>query len=327
MLGKTVPINKRTTEFVKNDYAVKGLADYNADIDTILDITGVDKASKLVAGITLDQMVKVIKNLAIKKRRSTPLLNSLAINICGKDENLTLKQCSDVLFAMASLNFSESNLITKICNDIQASIKTSEIKRSSIIGSMLKSLALLKARDIAVLDSFTEWIVKNQSMCRTQDIASLILSLAALNYTPIEHESAIKEKIIPSLTPLDFKSSHEYLTYVWSLMALNIYSESAFDHVLQSDFIERLKNDDLTPSTKLKLLNINAGVKLFMPNYKGAMLDAVKHKDIYDIQILYNQDKQLLVKAMIDALRSLVPVDQLKTSVDSKMGFTIGKND
>jgi hypothetical protein len=323
MLGKTIPY-KRNDDIGAKENPIKSMSTYSSDLDTILNITAVDKASKLVAGITLEQMVKVIKNLALNKRRSTPLLNSLAVNICGKDEQLTLKQCSDVLYAIASLNYNENNLITKICRDILTSIKTSDIKKSSIIGSMLKSLALLKARDTAVFDSFTEWIIKNQSICRTQDIASLILALAALNYKPIEYESVIREKIVPSLTPMDFKSSQDYLTYVWSLLALGFNCETAFNNVLQDDFIDRMKVDDLHPSAKLKLLNINSGVKLFMPNYKGAMLDPVKHKDIYDSQIIYNNDKQLLVKATIDALRSLVPGDQLQTNVDSKMGFTIG---
>lgn len=324
MLGKTMPYKK--TEGVQ-DNTVKNLANYNADIDAILNITGVDKASKLVSGITLEQMVKVLKNLALKKRRSTPLLNSLSINISGKEERLNLKQCSDVLFAVATLNFTERSLIAKICDDIQVSLKEMEIKRSSIIGSTLKSLAILKIRDIAVLDCLAEWIINNETLCRTQDVASLILSLAALNYVPIELESTIKEKIIPSLTPMDFKSSIDYLTFVWSLMALNVNSEAAYNHVLQDDFIEKLKFDfcnDMSPSSKLKLLNINAGVKL-LPNYKGAMLDRTKHKEIYDSQIIYNHEKQLLVKAMVDALRSLVPGDHLQTNVDSSMGFTIGE--
>lgn len=328
MLGKTVPNGRRAEQFnAPKDDAMQNLTAYNADIDAILNITGVDKASKLVAGITLDQMVKVMKNLALKKRRSTPLLNSLSMHISGKEERLNLKQCSDVLFAMAFLNFNESSLISKVCEDIQVSLKTAELKKSSIIGSMLKSLALLKARDIAVLDCLGEWIVKNQSICRTQDVASLILSLAALNYKPLELEQAIKEKIVPSLTPMDFKSTQEYLAYVWSLMALNVDCEATYDHVLQDEFIERLRSDfskDLMPSAKLKLLNINAGVKLFMPNYKGAMLDRTKHKDIYESQIVYNNDKQLLVKAMVDALKSLVPAELLQTNVDSNMGFTIG---
>ncbi len=144
MLGrKNVPNMKGSQE----NSLVDSYPMHNSDVDDILSITGVDKASKLVASITLDQMVKVMKNLALKKRRSTPLLNSLSLNLSGKDEKLNLKQCSDILYAMASLNYSDVNLTSKICNDIQASLKTSDIRKSSIIGSMLKSLAILKGEN------------------------------------------------------------------------------------------------------------------------------------------------------------------------------------
>lgn len=326
MLGKTVNYRKENVEKAISNVEKSFI---HQDIDTILTIKGIDEASKLVASITTEQMIKVMKNLAIKKRRSTPLLRSLSFNLSGKDERLTLKQCSDVLYAMASLNFSESALLSKICDDIQVNIKENpEIKKSTIIGSMLTSLSMLKYRDTAVLDSLSEWIVINQASCRTQDVHSLCLTLATLNYMPVDLEEIIKTKIAPSLSLMDFKNIHEYLSYVWSLLAMNINVEQAFDHVLQDSFIESLKSyyiNDLPTSAKLKLLNINAGVKLFFPNYKGAMLSREKHKEIYDVPLMYNSDKQVLVKAMLDALSSLIPESNLKHTYDSNMGFSIGK--
>lgn len=327
MLGKTVNYRKDNVDKSSITNLEKSLV--HQDIDTILTIKGIDEASKLVASITLEQMVKVMKNLALKKRRSTPLLRSLSFNISGKDERLTLKQCSDILYAMASLNFSESALISKICDDIQVNVKENpEIKKSTIIGSMLTSLSLLKYRDTSVLDCLSEWIVINQAICRTQDVQSLCLTLAALNYMPVDLEETIKTKIAPSLSIMDFKNIHEYLSYVWSLLAMKINVEEAYDHVLQDSFIESLKryySNDLPASAKLKLLNINAGVKLFFPSYKGAMLSREKHKEIYDVPLMHNSEKQVFVKAMLDALASLIPESNLRQTFDSNMGFSIGK--
>ena len=125
----------------------------------------------------------------------------------------------------------------------------------------------------------------------------------------------------------NFKNINEYLSYVWSLLAMNINVEEAFDHVLQDSFIESLKvyyNNDLPASAKMKLLNINGGVKLFFPTYKGAMLSREKHKEIFDVPLMYNSEKQLLVKAMLDALASLIPESNLRLNFDSNMGFSIG---
>lgn len=325
MLGKAVNYRKESMEKPKTLANVENTL-IHQDIETILTIKGLDEASKLVASITLEQMIKVMKNLAQKKRRSTPLLRSLAFNISGKEDRLSVKQCSDILFAMASLNYFDAALISKICEDIINS-KCIEITKSTIVGSMLTSLALLKYRDTAALDYLSEWIVKNQAISRTQDIQSLCHSLATLNYIPLELEEVIKTKIAPSLNVMDFKNIHEYLNYVWSLMAMNVFDEQAFDYVLKDDFIKSLLKEyknNLPAAVKLKLLNINAGVKLLFPSYKGAMLCREKHKEIYDVPLCYNNDKQIFVKSMLDALKNLISETNLRANIDSNMGFTIG---
>lgn len=325
MLGRAVKNNNNNSSGNIN----RRLENFrNADLDTVLGVTGDDEAAKLVASITVEQMVKVLKNLSAKKRRSTPLLRSLAFNMSGKEEHLNIKQCSDVLYSIASLNFPEPVLISKLCDDIQLDIKKSEIKKSSTIGSMLTSLAFLKYREPVVLDCLSEWIVKNQSICRTQDIAALCMTLATLNYMPVDLEDVIKTKLAPSLTPLDFKNSSEYLSYVWSLMALNIPLDAAFNNVLDNNFIEKLSSDyknEIPVPAKIKLLNINGGVKLFMPSYKGGMLTRDKHQNIYDVPLLLNHDKQLLIKAMTDALKNIIPEACLRIhSQDTNMGFSVG---
>lgn len=331
MLGRAVSKNgshASSTNNLNNKLSKKTDGFQTTDLETVLGVTGDDEAAKLVASISLDQMVKVMKNLGVKKRRSTPLLRSLAFNMSGKEENLNVKQCSDVLYVIACLNFPEPVLISKLCDDIQLSLKKDEIKKSSTIGSMLTSLAFLKYRDPVVLDCLTEWVIQNQSICRTQDVAATLMTLASLNYMPVDMADVIKTKIAPSLTPLDFKNASEYLSYAWSLMALNIPLESAFDNVLHESFIEKItsdfKNEIPTPA-KMKLLNINGGVKLFMPAYKGAMLTRDKNVNIYDVPLIHNHEKQLLVKAMTDALKNLVPEACLKVNQDSNMGFVIGK--
>lgn len=202
------------------------------DLNTVLGVTGDDEAAKLIASITLPQMVKVMITLAQKKRRSTPLLRSLAFNMSSKDEKLDLKQCADVLYAMAILNFPDPVLTTKICSDVHSGLKN-DLQKSSVVGSIITSLALLKVRDATTLDLVTEWVVNHQDICRTQDIVALFLTLANLNYLPAEFEDAIKTKLISSLTVNDFKKSSEYLNFVWSLLALNCTASEHFNIVLR----------------------------------------------------------------------------------------------
>lgn len=298
------------------------------DLNMILGVTGDDEAAKLIETITLPQMVKVLKNLSLRKRRSTPLLRSLAFNMSNKEHKIDISNCVDVLYSMATLNFPEPVLLAKICESIQEALKE-PIKKSSLAGSCITSLALMRYRDPLVLDALTEWICNNQDICRTQDTSAVFMSLASLNHLPSDYEDVLKNKLATSLTPLDFKRSIDYLGFVWSLMMLNFTNQDAYNTVLGQEFIDKLvsesRDTQLTPTAKMKLLNINAAVKLFLPTYSGAMLDRELHKTIYDVPLAHNRGKQLIVNGMIDAIKSVVPENCLKLNNDTSMGFVTGK--
>lgn len=328
-LGKAVTI-KDAASNNRNTFTKKGDDFRTDDMNVVLGVTGDDEAAKLIGTITLPQMVKVMKSLAARKRRSTPLLRSLAYNISSKEQTLDVKQCADVLYAMASLSFPDPVLLAKLCGDIQEVLKQ-PIEKSTVIGSILTSLSFLKYRDPSLLDVLTEWLVKNQESSRAQDIAAMFMTLASLNYLPSQFEEHLKTKLAPALTNLDFKNSQEYLSFAWSLTVLNFPNQELFDSVLSQEFLDKLvgENSDkeLSTANKLKLLNINAGVKLFLPTYNGAMLSREKHKNVYDVLLVHNKEKMEIVNSMVDALKSLVPENKLKLNVDTNMGFVIGEFD
>ena len=333
VLGRTMNFksgNGANVSALSSGNKLKKIAGFRTDdLNVVLGVTGDDEAAKLVASITLPQMVKVMKSLSQRKRRSTPLLRSLAYNMSSKEQKLDMKQCADVLYSMASLNFPDPVLIAKICDDIQQGMKE-PLEKSSVVGSITTSLALLKYRDPIILDAVSDWLLKNQEICRSQDITAIIMSLASLNYTPTELDNALKTKIATSLTQLDFKCSIDYLSYVWSLMVLNLPQVDTFSSVLTQEFIDKLTSEcsdsELPVTAKLKLLNINAGVKLLLPTYNGSMLSREKHKNIYDVPMIHNREKQLIVTGMVDALKSLVPENCLRLNKDTSMGFVIGEN-
>lgn len=333
VLGRTMNFksgNGASASVSSGGNKLKKIAGFRTDdLNVVLGVTGDDEAAKLVASITLPQMVKVMKSLSQRKRRSTPLLRSLAYNMSSKEQKLDMKQCADVLYSMASLNFPDPVLIAKICDDIQLGMKE-PLEKSSVIGSITTSLALLKYRDPVILDAVSDWLLKNQEICRSQDITAIVMSLASLNYAPTELDNALKTKIATSLTPLDFKSSADYLSYVWSLMVLSLPQVDTFSSVLTQEFIDKLTSEnsdgELPVTAKLKLLNINAGVKLLLPTYSGSMLSREKHKNIYDVPMIHNREKQLIVTGMVDALKSLVPENCLRLNKDTSMGFVIGEN-
>lgn len=156
MLGRTVPKNNGAATNGKaagdTSGAAKRISGFRTDdLNTVLGVAGDDEAAKLIASISLPQMVKVMSTLAQRKRRSTPLLRSLAFNISSAAETLDLKQSADVLYAMSTLNFQDSVLGAKVCADVQAALPKN-VERSAVVGSILTSLGILRYRDLGELD-------------------------------------------------------------------------------------------------------------------------------------------------------------------------------
>lgn len=72
-------------------------------------------------------------------------MRSLAFNIGRCSDKMDIKQCADVLYALAVLNFPDEVLLEKVGTDLRSVLSTN--KRPSVIGSILTSLGILRYRD------------------------------------------------------------------------------------------------------------------------------------------------------------------------------------
>lgn len=292
------------------------------DLSMVLGVTGDDEAAKLVASITLPQMIKVMTTLAQKKRRSTPLLRSLSFNISRNAQKLDLKQCADLLYSMTILNFPESLLLERISSDAIDGLELNR-DRSAVVGSILTSLGLLRYKDAGILDALSDWILKYHILCRPQDILALFQTLAVVNYQPTNAENLFKV-LLPQLNIADVPKLSIWLDTIWSLVLLNKATEDQISSVLAPDFIKKLQDDSVSlPSpVKIKLLNINAYAQHFLPNYKGLKTDA--SAVVKSVSITRTKEKQVLVASMVDSLGSLFSSDTyLRSNVNTGMGFLI----
>ncbi|XP_063705926.1 FAST kinase domain-containing protein 4 [Culicoides brevitarsis] len=312
ILGRVV--NRSNTNLGSDRHA----AHRAADLNVVLHVTGEDEASKLVANLSLTQMVKVLTSLAQQKNRSLTLLRTVASNITANSEKMNMKVASDALYAMAILNFWDTVLIERICADAQAALPTTT--KSAVVGSIVTSLGCLRYRNTEFLESVAEWTLKNFEECRTQDVAALFHSLGMLNY-PTSKFDELKKK---ALREDEFPKSMDYLTHVWSLVLLNAATNEQVDSVLRREFIEKLVNErrgDLLPSTKKKLLNINAYATA-SKDYKGSFLPP--ESTIFAVPLMYSKEKQISVHGMLESLRSLVSLEKfVKISMNTNMGFVI----
>ncbi|KAI5728368.1 hypothetical protein M8J77_015342 [Diaphorina citri] len=334
VLGRPIKSRDETTESL-------------GDLSVVLGITGDDEAAKLISSIQLPQMVKILSALGSKKKRSTPLLRSLAFNIGKSSERLDLKQGADVFYATALLNFPDEVLLEKVAADMCEAIPSND--KPAVIGSLSFSMGILRYKNSELLEHISHWAEKHLEKCRTQDLVSLVLTLARVNYTP-SNADQLFARVVPALTPAEVASSSLWLDLVWSYLVLgrshlndHVASSSLWldlvwsyvvlgrshlnDHVhsvLSSQFVEQFAEGSETDSVgeKLKLININGAAKHLVENYQGPFLDPAS--SIWDIPMVRSRDKEALVSVLTDSLINLVPAQtHLRTNVDTRLGFFI----
>lgn len=203
----------------------------STELEMVLSVAGDDEASKIVESLSLPQKVRVFSSLARKKSRSIVVLKTLASTISSHASKLNLKECSDLLFAMASLNFIDEVLLSRIGIDINDAIDKN-VDKMAVVGSIMTSIGFLKYKEPILLDNLTKWIINKQDLCRPKDLASLILTLALVNYQPT-YVNELKEKIIPKIGRDDLSAS-EWLDYVWALSVLELHQANHLESVLRS---------------------------------------------------------------------------------------------
>lgn len=85
---------------------------------------------------------------------------------------------------------------------------------------------------VDLLEKLTDWIVKHRDICRPQDISSLFLTLATLNY-PTNKSDELKSQLLVNLREVDFPKSSEWLNHVWALVLLDFAESRHLESVLK----------------------------------------------------------------------------------------------
>lgn len=297
-----------------NNRAYSKTAVQNEDLSFVLRVTGEDEAAKIIDGLGLPQMIKVLSSLSAKKRRSLPLLRSLAFHIGRIPSKLDVKQSADILYALSSLNFPDEVLLEKVCHDLVESLPLCQ--KSAVFGSICTSLGLMKYKDSELLEVLCDWALTKKELCRCQDFVSLLLCLSSVRHIPNQELL----RILSEIKEEDLPSSSTWLDVVWSLAVLNIVSEAQLSSILNSKFVDRLTSSTSSFSWKRKLLNLN-GVAKWTKGYKGSLLDEDSN---LEAAVTRSKDKQQLVVSILDTLSNLFPSSNyFKSCVDSGMGFLI----
>jgi len=303
----------------KENSKVKG--NLFSDLSTVLGITGDDEAAKLISSISLSQMVKVLSTLGAKKKRSTTLMRSLAFNIGRSSEKMDIKQCADILYALAVLNFPDEVLLEKVGADLRSTLTKND--RPSVVGSILTSIGILRYRDPDLLESLSSWLEKHMNECKQHILISYVLTLAYVNYKPVNMDNIIQKfKNIKQFK--DVNNLNTWLDVIWSLVVLEKVDNEHLESVLSADFVSNIMAVNGNRSNKIisiKLLNIN-GYAMTKPQYKGPLLDS--SSEIFNVELVKSKDKHVLMTSMMDALLTMFPsANFVRTDINTNLGFFV----
>ncbi|XP_063387941.1 FAST kinase domain-containing protein 4 [Cydia fagiglandana] len=285
------------------------------DLSTVLGITGDDEAARLIANLTLPQMVKVMRALHQKGRRSTPLLRALSYNITRQADTIDLKKSADLLFSMATLNFPDPLLLDRICKDVIECLPANKDK-PAVVNSIIVSLGLLKYRHEPALTAITEWIQTHMQACRAGDIASAVVTLATVDFVPPNSEKLFKAA--ESLKEEEMAKSSAWLDLVFALLTLDKAQPHQLVSTIQPEFIDKLLSlgEILIPSRR-KLMAIDAYLQLTAPSSPRLPSDIS-----VGVPLVYTKEKTLYLHSIMDTFRSLVSADAfMKRECNSGMGF------
>lgn len=108
---------------------------------------------------------------------------------------MNLKECADLFYSIATLNFYDENLFERAANNVISLLQSTTIPKSSVVGSILTSVGLLKYKNPALLEALSDWILENQSLCRPQDLFSFFMTLGVLNYKPSSSDRLFKVSV------------------------------------------------------------------------------------------------------------------------------------
>ncbi|KAF9823677.1 hypothetical protein SFRURICE_013158 [Spodoptera frugiperda] len=263
------------------------------DLSTVLGITGDDEAARLITNLTLPQMIKVMKALQNKGRRSTPLLRALSHNITNQAEIIDLK------------------------NDVIECLPSNEDK-SAVVNSITTSLGLLKYRHEPVLSAITDWLHQHVAQCRATDIASAVVTLATVDYLPPSDSAQGLIQTALSLKEEEMTKSSSWLDLVFSLLILNKAKKTQLESTLQPEFIDKLLSAGEIPiPSRRKLMMIDAFLHLASPGSPRLPEDIS-----VGVPVVYTKEKSFYVQSIMDTFKSFVSAEAfLKKDCNSGMGF------
>lgn len=277
--------------------------------------------------VNYESLCQVFIRLAENKRRPTPLLKAAVKELCkipSTKENLELVKYETIvstLNALVSLNYPNRTLLNKLFNDLTEMIKLEELDSYSKC-NLLRTISSLRWRPEKLLEKF---FIHNHECTSDQHLTTTLLQVAAyVNYKPEAHsENFFDQYVKRENEEMIDKKSRKWLSYVWSLTALNAASIFHLKSVLDENFYISLANQSsskLSHSDTMRLLNLRA---LATYEFKIKDLNCKHLDDLPHNAIQRSVEMQKFASKIDQALTGIVSSPENLSQVETPFGFKV----
>lgn len=295
-------IQSRWVEITTADEVItlmKHSAKFPVEFVRRLEDRALDAASTTSAG----EVSHLLATLAAQGRRPPPLLRALCFHAARQPEPIAYKDAVRTLFAMQKLNFPDQMLLEKLGRDLVT--QTPAVQRVNVISSALTAAGQLHWRNSEFLEAAAAWYEQNLDLLRPQDIVSLIITLATVNYTPSNADTLIPA-LLSRCGPEDLPRPQVWLDLVWSLSVLGRSSAEQLRSVLEPEFCSRLQQERSHLGSRLKLLNLEAFARL-RDGYTGPSAMAALGAGSELVTPPRSRESDSLQKDVLEALVNFLP--------------------
>ncbi|XP_067126217.1 FAST kinase domain-containing protein 4-like [Centruroides vittatus] len=279
-----------------------------------------DKILELLRDMSLVELHKILVCFSHLNRRPTPILKAISYHVNQKNDKLDAKQLVNTLFALNVLSFPDSVLMQKIENDLLVEIPN--INKPQVMLTLLISIGQLSWRNKNLIEACSDWILKNLNLCRPQELAAYIITLAKVNYIPAEKKK-IFDLILPRLSEKTVEVKRVWLDVVWSLAILKEASSEHLASVLKPSFYQtEIENDSYHNNIfRLKLLNVRSVAVVEHP--LDPKLITIE-KPVFKFTQIKKSEERQVSNLVVHALSDFIPIGKyMVVNQDSSMGITI----
>ncbi|XP_012343426.1 FAST kinase domain-containing protein 4 [Apis florea] len=270
--------------------------------------------------LSTSEMIKEINKLAYEGNRNIKLLNFFFQNIIEYHNVLSAGACSNLMFSMCKLSYSDERLLKKICKDFIQNKKIAKIKNITTI-SILKSMAQVRYKNDKFLNHICEDIINSKINYTIKEITNILHSFAILGY----YSDYVNKLIKIYVSNIEYEKL-EYstkLNLIWSFAVFKILQNIHATYVLDEEFVSKLMliDEKQKLTHQLKLLNINGYAQYALKDYFGPFLNKQIVPDIVNIR---SKQKKLYVDALEITLKNMLPsASYYKMNINTKMGFLL----